>query len=550
MIPNLLLQATEWNPQLFREIKGRLKQRSLILTGGLSLIAQSIILLYFWMVLPSSETKYSRYFQGNDHYGYNQQVLDALGNPVINWPLWWSDMFQILSWLLPFAVLISGVYMLIDDLAKEERRGTLNFIRLSPQTSQNILVGKLLGVPIVPAIAVALAVPLHGLAAVQSGVEFGEVLSIYLLTVAACVFFYTGAVFYSFFGGAHSWLGAIIVSLCYLMFFQIYQFSSYAYYEGVRDSYGYLGLGQWFYIHIGQNLAMAVGFALVNFAIGSFWIWQSINRRFRNPNLTLISKKHSYLVTLCFELMMFGFVFRDNSYSYSRPTDDLGILSIFNMIWFSIMIAALTPHRQTLLDWARYRRETQDGQNRWVKQVWNRSLVKDLIWGEKSPAMLAIAINLMIPVVLFTPWILSWAGNSYAGTAGTIYVLRAFAGLGMLTMFLLVAGALAQLLLFMKSKRRNIFAATIIGALIVIPPLFLGVLSSYAYGYSESLKIFWYFTAFGFVPLLTEGAALTTVCFTFLAHLGALTMLTNRMTHLLRKAGESEFKALTAGNRA
>ncbi|MBL1173768.1 hypothetical protein [Pantanalinema sp. GBBB05] len=548
MIPNLLLQATEWNPQLFREIKGRLKQRNLILTGGLSLLAQGIILLYFWMVLPSSETKYSRYFQGNDPYGYNQQILDALGNPVINWQLWWSDMFQVLSWLLPFAMLMAGVYMLIDDLAKEERRGTLNFIRLSPQTSQNILVGKLLGVPIVPTIAVALAVPLHGLAAIQGGIPASEVLSIYVLTAGACAFFYTAAVFYAFFGGAHSWLGAIIITLCYLMFFQVYQFSNRTYYP--TDDYRYLGIGQWFYVWIGHSLAMAVGFALVNFAVGTFWLWKSINRRFRNPNQTLVSKKHSYLITLCFEVMMFGFVFRDNSYSYSRPTDDLGIMSIFNLMWFSIMIAALTPHRQTLLDWARYRRETQDGQNRWGKQVWNRSLGKDLIWDEKSPAILAIAINLLIPVVLFTPWILSWAGVNYAGTTGTTFILRGLASLGMLTMFLLVAAALTQLLLFMKSKRRNIFAAVIVGALIIVPPLFLAMLSSYAYSYSESVKIFWYFTAFSFLPLLAEGAALTTVCFTFLMHLGALTMLTNRMTYLLRKAGESEFKALTAGNRA
>ncbi|MGI0489122.1 ABC transporter permease subunit [Pantanalinema rosaneae CENA516] len=543
MIPNLLLQATEWNPQLFREIRGRLKQRNLVLTGGLSLLAQGIILLYFWMVLPTSETKYSRYFAGSDPYSYSQnQVLDALGNPVINWQLWWFDMFQVLSWLLPFTMLIAGVYMLIDDLAKEERRGTLNFIRLSPQSSQNILVGKLLGVPIVPAIAVALAVPLHGLAAMQSGVSAGEVVSIYLLAAATCVFFYTGAVFYAFLGGAHSWLGAIIVSLCYLMFFQIYQ----ATHHYSTDPYGYLGLGLWFYIPIGSSLPMAVGFALVCLGVGTFWLWKSINRRFRNPNLTLVSKKHSYLITLCFEVMMFGFVFREVTYSYYRPTEDLGILSVFNMLWFTVMIAALTPHRQTLLDWARYRRETQTGQTRWMKQIWNRSLIKDLAWGEKSPAMLAIAINLMIPVVLFTPWIISWVGNTYYNQAGTIYVLRAIAGLGLLTLFLLVAAALAQLLLFMKTKRRNIFAVTIIGALTIIPPLFLAVLSSYAYSYSESVKVFWFFTAFGFLPLLAEGAAFTTVCFTFLTHLGALMVLTNRMTYLLRKAGESEFKALTA----
>ena len=46
------------------------------------------------------------------------------------------------------ALLVMGTYLLIADLSREERRGTLNFIRMSPESAKNILLGKLLGVPI------------------------------------------------------------------------------------------------------------------------------------------------------------------------------------------------------------------------------------------------------------------------------------------------------------------------------------------------------------------------------------------------------------------
>ena len=50
---------------------------------------------------------------------------------------------------------------MINDLAKEEQRGTLNFIRLSPQTEQSILFGKMLGVPSLVYLFIILSIPLH-----------------------------------------------------------------------------------------------------------------------------------------------------------------------------------------------------------------------------------------------------------------------------------------------------------------------------------------------------------------------------------------------------
>jgi ABC-type Na+ efflux pump permease subunit len=57
-------------------------------------------------------------------------------------------MFMSLSVFVLFIMLGVGTYMLISNLANEERRGTLNFIRLSPQSTLSVLGGKLLGVPI------------------------------------------------------------------------------------------------------------------------------------------------------------------------------------------------------------------------------------------------------------------------------------------------------------------------------------------------------------------------------------------------------------------
>jgi hypothetical protein len=105
---NLLDRVGNWNAQLFREIKGRLKVRNVALTVAISLLSQLLLLFYGWSQI--------------------------------------HIIFSSLSMFVLFALLVVGTYMLISDLAREERRGTLNFIRLSPQSTQSILLGKMLGV--------------------------------------------------------------------------------------------------------------------------------------------------------------------------------------------------------------------------------------------------------------------------------------------------------------------------------------------------------------------------------------------------------------------
>ncbi len=516
-------RLSDWNPQVFRELKGRLKRTNASSTSTTSFVIQLLVLLYFWNALPADHPKDNPYCTGSGSYRSFACIYDALGNPQIDWQHWWFDLFQALSWALPFVLLIAGVYMLIGDLGKEERRGTLNFIRLSPQTSHSILVGKLLGVPAIPYLAVALAVPLHLLAAIAAHVSIANVLSIYLLTAAACAFFYSAALLYAFLGGTQGWLGAVIIWLSYSVFFQLWQSAT-----DFGSDHRYLGLGEWFYLPVGKHLGLAMTFALITLGAGTYWPWQAAKRRFRNPNLTLLSKSQSYRVTLCFEIWMLGFVFRDVS-SSNRPLDDLVLLGFFSLLWFVILMVALTPQRQILLDWARYRRERVAK----AKHFWSRSIVEDLIWGEKSPALVAIALNLLLANAVIMPWLLGWGNASYQ--------LQGLATLVLGGTYLLICAAIAQLMMLMKSPKRAVWAASTIAGIIALPPAILGFLQFYP----TEAPLAWLFSMGAFAALQSS-VSITTIFTAFLGHLGILSLLSLRLSNQLQRAGESATKALLA----
>jgi len=518
MLPNLLLSFSDWNPQFFREVKGRLKNRNLTLTVLSSLLVQFALLFYFWAALPTPKlTTSSHYCTGKETYGWNDCVLDAQGNVLVNWQNWWADVFQALTWMLPFILLIAGVYLLISDLAKEEQRGTLNFIRLSPQTSQTILIGKLLGVPLLVYLGVLLAVPLHLWSAVHSGIDTAELISLYLVVPAITCTFYTAAIFYAFLGAAHGWLGAAIVCGVYTIFYQIWQGSRYS------PGQDFSNFPFWYHLPIMSNLGLLVAFTLGICAVTTFWFWQTINRRFCNPNLTLISKRQSYAMTICVEVFILGFVFRDmGEGEYYQPIYDLFSLIVLNSSWFLVLIAALTPHRQTLLDWARYRQTRTSGR----KVKLTKAALRDWMFGENSPAIAAIALNLLLAIAIFTPWILTW-GQPTQQLHGLVSLL-------LNATFLLICAAIAQLILFSPSKKRSVFALAVVGGLIAIPPIMMMTVGVRP----DQGSLPWI--------LSIESASKMTILLGLLGQMLVLTGLTARLNHQLHRAGESEMKALMA----
>lgn len=549
----------DWNPQILREIKGRVKPRNLLIAGAISLVGQFLLFIAFQSQLPV-ENRYggtvtNRYCTGAKSYYQPDCLKDSFDNFIINWPQWWLDLFLWMSVIGIFGLLVAGTYMLIGDLAQEERRGTLNFIRLSPQSSQNILVGKIIGVPILLYAIAALGIPLHLWAGISGHIPPLLIFGFYAVLAASCIFFYSGgllfALFSSGFSGFQPWLGSGLVFMflwftCvkpvmntpgdWLSLFSPYVLLPYltdASNVGDRYWFSYLEINrlQWFNLKLGISIVSLLSFTLANYALWTYWIWQSLQRRFPNPTKTILSKAQSYLVIACFEAIGLGFAMQiprwGGSSSYNMTS--LNLLLVFNLCLFLALITTLSPQRQSLVDWARYRRQKVTNRNKF----WNSSLVKDLVWAEKSPALVAIAINLVIASSILIPWVLLWADSDkkMAGIASVVISAT----------LTLIYAVVAQLMLLTRTRKQMQWAAGAVSALIVLPPVICGVLLLSP----DKHPALWLFSPFPWLAI--ENASAMTVFLSLLAQLGAITLCSFQLNRQLKTAGESASKALFEG---
>jgi ABC-type transport system involved in multi-copper enzyme maturation permease subunit len=365
MALNLVNQLGELNPQLFREIKGRLKPRNILIAVTLSLLGQLLVLMSFAAQLPNTDLVANaaknpinnRYCAGLRPQTYSTPLcnLDSFGSVEINWQLWWQDVFMGLSIVGMVALLIVGTYMLISDLSKEEQRGTLNFLRLTPQSSQSILIGKMLGVPILLYLMGFLAFPLHLAAAAGGEISFGLILGFYALIGASCLFFYSVALLFgligTWLGGFQAWLGGGTI----LIFMWIMTMASagsrlatqtpadwiilfnpsawLTYLTGTNSINGYpnyesqgLTLLTVWGLPVGASALSMLGVMLLNFAIWTYWAWVGLKRCFHNPKTTLFGKQQSYWLTACFQVVLLGFAFNpkvEQWQSYPKGLSDV-----------------------------------------------------------------------------------------------------------------------------------------------------------------------------------------------------------------------------------
>ncbi|MBF2079788.1 MAG: hypothetical protein IGR76_15035 [Synechococcales cyanobacterium T60_A2020_003] len=320
-------------------------------------------------MLPDSRSQSSQYCTGSAEYYYPTCVFDDLGYPIINWTDWCLDVFQVLSWLLVFAGLLAGVYLLMNDLGQQEQRGTLNFIRLSPQTSQRILWGKLLGVPILAYLAIALAIPVHLILGFGANLSGGLLLALYTSVLALWELAFTSALLFVL-GVRQAWVGALAVCLGGMFLAVTWRDLSY--------TSNYLPIQQWYSLDIGDSLFQATAWWVISLGVATYWLWIGVNRHFRNPNALLISKRQSYLVTLLFEIWLIGMMIHEVEDGFD-PLEYVATFAFVNLVWFTVLAAALMPSRQAVLDWARYRRIQTSAQER------SPHLLHDLLWNDKSP---------------------------------------------------------------------------------------------------------------------------------------------------------------------
>jgi hypothetical protein len=473
-VDRLIDRAGDWNAQLFRELKGRVTFRNIFLAGGLSIGSQILLLSTFLLQLPtepkpgasrSSQTycvlETIKTSNGNGGF-YDEKVcqLNALGQVSTDWPHWWASILLAISWLLPVLLITGGVYLLAKDLYQETKRGTLNFVRLSPQSAAEIFRGKLLGVPILIFLAVAVALPLHFLAALGSGFGLLNAGAWYALIAAIATVFYIAAMFLTLaspavpiaISGLALWLSSSLLSLINWLL------DTAVGHDAWRSSIPQL---HWFYLPITQNLFSFYIFGIGNCLIAIYWLWQSVCRYYQNPHGTLLAKKSSYQLNICMQLWLvgFGLPLFTGSHSLSDLVVFLGCVFVCQIGAALVAIGLLTPQRQAIHDWSRYRRTSER------KQLWRRDIWQDLWGNDQSPAILALAVNMGIALVVWLPWCPFAFTNGYIALKTGISVVIS-------AVLLLNYGLLIQMWLITKKKWPQQQALAFITPLVILPSSF------------------------------------------------------------------------------
>ncbi len=363
-LDRLIDRVGDWNPQLFRELRGRFGGNNYIFI----LAASGLIQLFICLWLGD-------------------------GNPV-------DRGFQSLNWIIPISVMLGGIYSLVSDINQEEKQGTLNFIRLTPQSARSIFVGKLLGVPSLVYLAVLSIVPLHLCLAFASGASLGLILIWYLTIGITTYFFVNIAIFYALVGGKYG----LLVSLVMLQPISAIVGLDNHYLDcAIRHESWLSGDSrelQWFYLPVINNIWLFYGFVSLTLLLASYWLWEKINRYYINSKSTSFSKEQSYWLNFSGQIWLLGFALPVITDTLVKPNlagtfTMLAIFSGIGSLWTFCLISLILPSKRSMEDWIRYRQNLN--QHHW----WDRDIIEDLIWHDRSPSVLAMVINLAITAIIW-----------------------------------------------------------------------------------------------------------------------------------------------------
>jgi hypothetical protein len=386
----------DWNPQAFREIKGRLTPRNLGLVVGGSFLLQSLLLLVFVLMLPNGEDTraFSTYCVPERPGGLLCQV------PIqIRWDFWWRQIAVTLSWLLPYAIAVPSVAFIAGNFAQEVQRGTLNVLRLSPQRPRSLLQGKLWGVPSPIWLGALTVLPLYLWAAMQGGIPLSFLLSYGITWGLAIGVMNTAAALISLnlenqADKLHPQTGTgVAIGAAAL-----------AWTMGVPLVFG-LGLAllwsdngvltaSW------RSHVIWFGWSLTEKTwLGHLWVWgwliglgrglhQAAVARMGNPLAPIPTKQGSYVLTVALALLIGGFF---PAPPKLRPEFLYHIPFWLGAVGLFFTATGCLQKRQTLLDWLRYRHLGGD----------RRPLWQDLLWGDRSPWVGCLALNAALYLCLW-----------------------------------------------------------------------------------------------------------------------------------------------------
>lgn len=570
MILNLIDKLGDWNPQILRELKGRLKVFPMTIALVTSLAVQLIIFLYQLRDFPSEDYRASSKYCNLNKVLKSYSKIEFCPADQIDMQLWWRDhweyIFLALSVIFILMLLVGGTYLIVNDLAQEERRGTLNFIRLTPQSETSIFLGKLLGVPVLIYLVFIAAIPFHIFAGKLADISFSNISFFYIILIASCILFYSLALLFGIFGGSafsgfRPWLASGLLLMFLIISIQMGEENSYQsdialfrmfspfdmtdyLFPNLFNNYRGTALSklQFYHLHLGENVLSVLGLHIFNYALWTYWAWQGLKRCFRNPNATLFSKQQSYWIVGCFEFLILGFFLSEywngsGLYQKSSRLDFFGDITAFyvwNLLVFVGLFAAILPQRQNIQDWARFRYQTVTNNTKSTK----KSLFLDLVRGEKTPGILAIAINLLIAASAFVLIIF----NSKSYFFNHNYEILGFFGILLFLVSTMIYATIAQIMLMLKNSKRTLWAMGATTAAIILPILILAILDVRASNSEAIASTLWLFSS-GFWYGV-EHCTLFPFLIALICQLTILGLLNWYLINQVKSAGESATKEL------
>jgi hypothetical protein len=367
----LIDRLGNWNPQLLRELRGRLKPQTVIAAVSFSVIFQIIL-----VVIASSNSR-----------------------PVPE--THWLDLWKIITWMLPYVTFTLGSYSIVNDIGHEQKRGTLNFIRLSPCPAWQILLGKMLGVPVLLYISLGLMVPLHCFAGLQAGVSLPLIASIYLMLAPGCAICYSIVMLCGLLPSETQRRGnppeatalGVAAMVCCAISPLYMGWNIDITWRPLLANSEIFGdphpVVSWFLLPINNIGFVSHTFSLAVLGTTAFLLWRILLRHFNKPRSSAIGKGQSYAILAGIEVLALGFFLPTSLVNAHNATLSAISMYVLTAILLLVLMCAICPQRQALLEWIRY-----------DSPGW-----QSLIWSDRSPLLVAVIIHLIVASALLVPWL-------------------------------------------------------------------------------------------------------------------------------------------------
>jgi hypothetical protein len=492
----------EWNPQLFRELKSRLTGNVAIAIIAISITLQAIAIGLFMLGDIPLTTKI---YQG----------------------------FATLSWLIPIGLILGSVYTLIADLHQEEKRGTLNFIRLTPQSARSILIGKMLGTPSLIYVGILLAVPLHLTLGIVAGVSL-PLLLVWYCTIGATIYLCSSlAILYSLYGGKYPLVFTLLFGLPINTIISLYNY--YLSEIAIRQWWTIEASVRWFWLPIVNNFYLGNALIIATILTISYWLWITIDREYINPASTAFKKEHSYWMNIQFQILLLGFALPIPNYAaIDNSSQNFFILAAFysvGTIGVYCLIPQILPSKLSTQDWSRYRRDRVTHKDR---QWWQQELVRDLVWHDASPIGLAMLINVAILAII-------WGTCFGIFLSDRAWLLKSLCGIIIVSVLTLIhTGIINLIFLRTRAKIRGVMPLIILMSGL---PLFLGFIATITLNHSSSGLYLFLCSPFAWMGVTQLG--LPSIGAILMGQLCILAGVTKLLQRRIQQLGRSDTQALS-----